>query len=283
LLCGNMPNFTDHADIMAFTSALLLLLLTSNRALDVRAPFLDFDGDEEEPFRNSEAHCTEPVFDAEHVTAAALHHFQLCNVFTLFNEELGFWVKPRSTTWFSKFLLGQYDDERWVHMFRMTKVAVFSLAQLLQPHVGKQDTKYRLAILVLICVPYTLFKLTHGASLFICSEMFAVGKSTVSLVLREVVCAINDTLRHELKWPLGQAMVENQLEFFQLCGLPGVVGAIDATHISIKKPKYGAVDYYYFKSGRYTMNCQAMVDSKKRFLDLYLGMPGSTNDARILR
>jgi len=31
------------------------------------------------------------------------------------------------------------------------------------------------------------------------------------------------------------------------------------------------------------MNCQAIVDSDKRFLDLYLGMPGSTNDSRMLR
>lgn len=42
-------------------------------------------------------------------------------------------------------------------------------------------------------------------------------------------------------------------------------------------------DYFYFKSGGYSLNCQAVVDSDKRFLDLYLGMPGSTNDARMLR
>jgi hypothetical protein len=31
------------------------------------------------------------------------------------------------------------------------------------------------------------------------------------------------------------------------------------------------------------MNCQTVVDSNKHFFNLYLGMPGSTNDARILR
>ena len=31
------------------------------------------------------------------------------------------------------------------------------------------------------------------------------------------------------------------------------------------------------------MNCQAVVDSEKCFLDLYLGMPRSTNDSRVLR
>ena len=29
------------------------------------------------------------------------------------------------------------------------------------------------------------------------------------------------------------------------------------------------------------MSCQAVVDNNKRFLDIYLGMPGSTNDAHI--
>lgn len=61
------------------------------------------------------------------------------------------------------------------------------------------------------------------------------------------------------------------------------MGAIDGTHIAITKPRLGAGDYYYFKSGGYTMNCQAVVDSSKRFLDLYVGMPGSTNDSRMLR
>jgi hypothetical protein len=31
------------------------------------------------------------------------------------------------------------------------------------------------------------------------------------------------------------------------------------------------------------MNCQAVVDSRKHFLDRYLGMPGSTNNVRVLR
>jgi hypothetical protein len=61
------------------------------------------------------------------------------------------------------------------------------------------------------------------------------------------------------------------------------VGAIDCIHIHVAKPVEGPEDYFYFKSRGYTLNCQVVVDSRKRFLDLYLGMPGSTNDARVLR
>jgi hypothetical protein len=65
--------------------------------------------------------------------------------------------------------------------------------------------------------------------------------------------------------------------------MPGLVGAIDGMHVAISKPQFGTEDYYYFKSGGYSLNCQAVVDSQKRFMDLYLGMPGSTNDSRVLR
>jgi hypothetical protein len=113
--------------------------------------------------------------------------------------------------------------------------------------------------------------------------MFVVGKNIVSMILRKVMNGINEALRHEISWPVGDMLCETQEEFWRLCGLPAVLGAIDGTHISISKPKYGRADYFYFKMGGYMLNCQAVVDSQKQFLDLYLGMPGSTNDARVLR
>ena len=167
-------------------------------------------------------------------------------------------------------------------MFRMTKPVVHTLSELLKPSMYKKDTKYRLAIPMLVRVACTLFKLTHGASLFICSEMFAIGRSTVSLVLRDVVQAINITLRSEIAWLTGEKMVETEAAFHDLCGLPRVLGAIDGMHVSISKPRFGSADYFYFKSRGYSLNCQAVVDSNKRFLDLFLEMPGSTNDSWML-
>jgi hypothetical protein len=73
--------------------------------------------------------------------------------------------------------------------------------------------------------------------------------------------------------------VEAQVEFHNFCRLRAVVGAIDCTHIHIAKLVEGPEDYFNFKSGGYTLNCQVVVDNRKWFLDLYLEMPGSTNDA----
>ena len=178
----------------------------------------------------------QPINDGHAEMRVALQNFRLCTSFNVFDDDLGFWVKPHSTTWFSRFLLSEYDDTRWVQMFRLTKPTVFALADLLRPSIRKKDTRYRLAVQVVIRVACCLFKLTHSASLFICSEMFAIGKSTVSSILRDVVHAINDTLKHELTWPTGDRLRQTQENFYDLCGLLAVVGAIDGTHISISNP-----------------------------------------------
>jgi hypothetical protein len=73
------------------------------------------------------------------------------------------------------------------------------------------------------------------------------------------------------------------LEFKQWCGMPSVHGAIDCTHIAISKPSLFPEDYYYFKTGSYSMVAQAIVDCRKQFIDISVGLPGSVNDQRILR
>ena len=113
--------------------------------------------------------------------------------------------------------------------------------------------------------------------------MFVVGRSTVCVMLWAVVEAINIALEFEISWPLGENLIKTVEDFQQLCFLLGVAGAVDRTQIAIKNPKFTSTDYYYFKSVGYSINCQVVVDSSKHFLDLYVGMPSSTNNEHMLQ
>jgi hypothetical protein len=62
-----------------------------------------------------------------------------------------------------------------------------------------------------------------------------------------------------------------------------MVGAIDGTHFSIAKPAHFSEDFFYFKTNGYSLVCQAVVNKKKQFLDVFVGLPKSLNDARVLR
>lgn len=277
-----MDEFDIPVDIL-FTACFLLIMLLNSRTTDMPAT----NTSEAEGMAcelNTASWLTASTFaDTESVGHSSLNHFRIWSSAFFHDEDLGFWVKPRSTTWFSRFLLHEYDDQRWIEMFRFTKRSIFRLALLLTPAIRKKDIRYHLAVPVVVRLACVLFKLSHGASFLICSEMFAVGRTTVSLMLRQVVQAINVSLRNEIQWPWGENVADIVDGFQNLCGLPGKVGAINGTHFAISKPHVGASDYYYFKTRGYTINCQAVVDSSKRFLDIYVGMPGSTNDSRMLR
>ena len=79
-----MDVLNSPSQVMAFASTLLLFLLSVNRALDV-PPFEDTEdteNDTQNPFDNVMQAQSEPSFDIETVTRAALHNFRLSSVFS---------------------------------------------------------------------------------------------------------------------------------------------------------------------------------------------------------
>ena len=153
----------------------------------------------------------------------------------------------------------------------------------LRPLIARQNTNYREAVCVEAHIACALYKLVNGVSLLTCSEMFGIGVSTASLVLKEVVLAITIVYKDMISWTAGERMLANMLDYKRICSLPSVHGAIDATYFEIKRPKAFLEDYYYFKSRKYAVSMQEVVGSRKRFTDICVGMPSSVNDSYILR
>jgi hypothetical protein len=105
-----------------------------------------------------------------------------------------------------------------------------------------------------------------------CSELFAFDQSTVFLIIHEAVLMIDVVFKKINYWSNGNKMLIVMHEFKDWCGLPNIHGAIGRTHIAICKPSKPFVeDYYYHKSGGYSVVAQAMVDCNKQFLDLFVG------------
>jgi len=106
---------------------------------------------------------------------------------------------------FSKILLKNRIKRHYLKdmMFRTLLKTPHSLVVLTcSASVSKMDTKYCLSIPILICMEYTLLKLTHSASLFVHSKVFALGKSTFSLILRDMVSTTNEFLTWLIGWKL---------------------------------------------------------------------------------
>jgi hypothetical protein len=225
--------------------------------------------------------------DSQHLriamSTAALYDYRLAMGLLCFDDDLRYWVKPRCTLWFSQFLMSLYEDSRWIEFFRMDKGSVATMCYRVWGAIEKQNTKYRLAIPVEVRVCCTLYKLAQGANFLACSEKFAIGRSTISIVIWEVVRAINSVYRDVISWPRGADMRQTMLDFKSWCGMPSVQGALDCTHIAISKPADYPEDYWYFKTGAYSKVAQTVVNVKKMFTSIYVGLPSSVNDQRVLR
>ena len=123
-----------------------------------------------------------------------------------------------------------------MQLFSFNKTLISNLASLLAPHYERMDTKYRKAVPMRVHMACAIYKLVQGASLLQCSKLFAIGKSIVAGVLRDIVHAINLQFHHQIGFPTRDRLYNTMQDFFDFYGLPGVVGAIDGTHIHICKP-----------------------------------------------
>ena len=68
--------------------------------------------------------------------------------------------------------------------------------------------------------------------------------------------------------------------FEERWGFPQCFGAVDGSHIPIIPP-YDCPTNYYNRKGFHSIVVQALVDHQNRFMNVYVGWPGSVHDARI--
>jgi hypothetical protein len=162
----------------------------------------------------------------------------------------------------------QYDDCHWIKHFRVNKQFVQQLTMKLKSMMEKKNTKFQFVVLMNICVACNLYKLVHTFQYLHCFEFFAIKNFIVHLLLHEFVCVANVVLKIQLKWFVGDDLVEVMAQFKDLCGLPLVHGAIDVPHIHLYKPKGKTcfvVDFYSFKFKGYKIQMQVVIDHRKRF------------------
>ena len=102
------------------------------------------------------------------------------------------------------------------------------------------------------------------------------------MCVRDVCSAIVELLAAQyIKIPGGQSLQAVVDGFESKWGFPQCVGAVDGSHIPIIAPKENPVDYFNRK-GHHSVILQALVDHEYKFLDIYVGWPGSVHDARVL-
>ena len=116
------------------------------------------------------------------------------------------------------------------------------------------------------------------------ANSFGLAKSTVSKIIRRVTQAISKHLAQKYIYlPMDEVEIQNMaLNFYERHGFPQCIGAIDGTHINIKKPSENSHDCINRK-GRFSISVEVCCDYRYCFFDVVIKWPGSVHDARIFQ
>lgn len=112
--------------------------------------------------------------------------------------------------------------------------------------------------------------------------LFGVCKSTAWMAVNRATHFLISIGHEFLRWHQGSEFQTIAEQFELKAGIPGVIGAIDGTHIIIKAPQNSRV-CYYDRNKNFSIAMQAVVAPDKRFIDITCGEPGSLHDSRVLR
>ena len=220
--------------------------------------------------------------DYEEDAPADPHYRQIVDLLAWHASVLNsrWYVKPRSTCWFDEYLFHIYTPDMFYDILRMRRRTFDRLVHDLRPYIAGQHTHWREPITVEKKVVVTLFKLMHGVSIPLVADKAALGKSTVSDILRQVCTAISTHFGHLIAWPVGRRLARIAAGFQSKQMFPNCIGAIDGSHIYIASPSNTIVAADHRNRNKsFSILLQGVVDSKCYFTSVNIGPPGSLHDS----
>jgi len=121
-----------------------------------------------------------------------------------------------------------------------------------------------------------------GSFQLVVGDTFAVSKSTVCQTVHRVTEAIASLHDRYVQMPTTAEQQHSTMQaFYNRSKMPGIVGAIDCTHIAIQSPGSDDGEIYRNRKGFFSINVQLVCDPTGYISDVVARWPGSVHDSTI--
>lgn len=128
----------------------------------------------------------------------------------------------------------------------------------------------------------TLRYYATGTFQLVVGDTFNVHKSTVCRIVHRVTAAIARLRPKYVRFPATREERHKVMtSFFSTSGMPGVIGAIDCTHVPIQSPGGDDAEIYRNRKGYFSINVQLISDQTGYVSDVVARWPGSVHDSTI--
>lgn len=176
-----------------------------------------------------------------------------------------------------------YSEDQFRERFRYSKNGVMKLVEFLRVDLEKSSNRscdFPSEFEILIALRFY----ASGSMQLVLADTFndTVPKSSVSRIIEKISTALANHADSVIKFPsTNEEISAVKNGFFNLYGMPGVLGCVDGTHIPIiPSAKFKPPEEFYGRKGC-TINCQFICDDKFRFTNAVVAFPGSAHDMRI--
>lgn len=177
----------------------------------------------------------------------------------------------------------QFTEVNFRKHFRLSKETFQEIVREIGPEIAKEErTKGKRPLTVEKQILICLWYVCNTTSMREIALLFGLSTSTVFECINSVCGALCTIRSRVIAWPDADRQEAISQNFELESRIPGLVGAIDGTHIALNGIPEGDVDYINRK-GYPSLQLQVVVDDLRLFTDTYVGWLGSTHDARVFR
>ena len=172
----------------------------------------------------------------------------------------------------------KYNDSEFLEKFRFTKNAVGELYQIIKYDHLLDVRTHALHPLLQLTVALRLFatgnfQVTDG-------DLFGVSRHTARGTIHRIAESIARNRTLFIAFPYND-LTKVKSKFYVIANFPGVIGAMDCTHIPVISPGGDNAEVFRNRKGFMSINVQAICDSDRMITNNVARWPGSTHDSRI--
>ncbi|KAG0443230.1 hypothetical protein HPB47_015155 [Ixodes persulcatus] len=179
-------------------------------------------------------------------------------------------------------VIGTYFDFEFMRLFRLSRETHAELAGRYEASAFHPDSvggrpKISVEKTLLIVLSY----LGTRATMYQCADRFDITESSVHLCIERVLNLLNGISAQIITWPDQERRRRSQAGFLRKTKRKGphkTIGAI----VEILRPTESP-NSYYNRSKFHSIVLQGICGDQNRFIDIYIGFPGSAQDANILK
>ena len=168
-----------------------------------------------------------------------------------------------------------FDDVEFKRHFRVTKDTFEEIVANIPSDRHPRGRHYSTKCDILCLLSY----LSTGSFMFLTSKVMDLSITTCHRCIHRAMNLVCQQFDKFVKFPNNLSAVKEKFQYKY--GIPGIIGAIDGTHIPIQKIGGDLSERFRCRKGYFSINVQAVCGLDNMFYDAVIRWSGSTHDSRI--